>query len=164
MYESYGCAVYQRCRRWLGERAAADDALQEVFIRVLRLPGAARIEHPLAWLYQIADRYCIDILRQNKRLLQRGAESCETEPAACGTGWAEQVVLSMQLRSLLARCPKRLQEVAILHYVDGMTQLEIAETIDCSRKTVGRRLARFKKLAAELAVPESTSGGEPCRM
>lgn len=35
MYERYGYAVYRRCLRLLGDSAMADDALQEVFLRVL---------------------------------------------------------------------------------------------------------------------------------
>jgi RNA polymerase sigma factor (sigma-70 family) len=41
-------------------------------------------------------------------------------------------------------------EVLICHYFDDMSQVEIAELLGTSRKTVGLRLARIRALVAKL--------------
>ena len=41
LYARFGPTIYARCRRMLKERAAAEDATQEVFLKVLRHIDAA---------------------------------------------------------------------------------------------------------------------------
>ncbi len=148
MYQRYGYAVHRRCLRLLRESAAADDALHDVFIKVLRYRSAAPVEHPLAWLYTIADRCCFDALKKGRRLTLVD----RTEQLECGesngqssTPAADRVHLVAQL---LARCSDRIRRVAVLYYIDGMTQQEVAEAVGCSRKTVKKRLAAFRDKAA----------------
>jgi RNA polymerase sigma-70 factor (ECF subfamily) len=67
LYERYGYAVHRRCLRLLGSSAEADDALQAVFVRVMRWGGLKQSEAPLPWLYRIADRVCFDQLKLRRR-------------------------------------------------------------------------------------------------
>jgi RNA polymerase sigma factor (sigma-70 family) len=48
-----------------------------------------------------------------------------------------------ELATLTAGLGEDVVAIAVLHYVDGMTQDEIAEALDLSRRTVGKRLKRF---------------------
>jgi len=51
LYRSYGRAVYVRCRRILGDSAAAEDAAQETFLRVHRhLAKAPSDQQAIAWI------------------------------------------------------------------------------------------------------------------
>ena len=43
-----------------------------------------------------------------------------------------------------------LRQIAVHHYVDGMTHAEIARVLDVSRRTVGNRLQQLAELAQSL--------------
>lgn len=150
LYEQHGFAVHRRCLRLLGSASEADDALQEVFLRVMRYGREGPKEQStLAWLYRIADHHCFDVLAKKKR---RNTElSANPEPGAAkearpGSG-PEQTRL---VAELLAGCKPRLRDVAVLYYIDEMTQDEVAEAVGVSRKTVKERLAEFLAAARRL--------------
>src|SRR5262249_2483041 len=67
LYRAYGPTIYARCRRLLGDDAAAEDATQETFMRVQRhLEKAPDSREALAWIYRIATNYCLNELRDSK--------------------------------------------------------------------------------------------------
>src|SRR5688572_1357152 len=48
--------------------SAADDAMQEIFLKLLRGGAGVRTaDEPLRWLNRVADRACFDQLRKTKR-------------------------------------------------------------------------------------------------
>ena len=68
LYRSYGPAIYWRCLRLLRDRAAAEDATQETFMRVLRhLDRAPDADEAIRWIWRIATNYCLNELRNSKR-------------------------------------------------------------------------------------------------
>ena len=153
LYELYGYAVHRRCLRILGDASAADDALQEVFMRVLKYRKGFRGGNQLAWLYRIADRCCLDFFKRNHRLVFKPSEQLP-EPVG-GTAVGEKEDRIRTIINALRHFRKGVQEVVLLYYLDGMTQEEVAEAAGCSRKTVKKRLAVFKRDAAQLLETES---------
>jgi len=150
LYELYGYAVHRRCLWLLREPAQADDALQEVFLKVLRYGQSFRGENPLGWLYRIADRHCFNMIRKRENrtrfdILEQTAESEQKMGEATSRAYLARLVAQV-----LAECPRRVGEVAVLYYVDGMTQDEVSRAVGCSRKTIKKRLARFQKIAGDL--------------
>lgn len=145
LYRKYGYAVHRRCRRLLRSDAAADDALQEVFIRVLRYGAGFDARRPLAWLYRIADHACFDRLKHERRTeaqqseLQMLKAPPEAEP--------DQSSEKQLLLGVLAAAKQEQREAASLHYIDGLTHAEIATTLGCSREAITRRLAKFREHA-----------------
>src|SRR5688572_27068584 len=67
LYRAYGPLIYARCRRLLGDAAAAEDATQETFMRVHRHLDKADAQTALAWIYRIATNYCLNEIRNRKR-------------------------------------------------------------------------------------------------
>src|SRR5262245_52303239 len=68
LYGRYGYVLFRRCLAYLGDEAAAQDAVQEVFVRALRAAGSFRSEaQPRTWLCRIADHLCVDLLRRTRR-------------------------------------------------------------------------------------------------
>src|SRR5262244_506131 len=62
-YRRYGSLVLRRCRRILRDPAAGEDALQEVFVRLMRYGRAFhQANSKVLWLYRVADRCCFDLL------------------------------------------------------------------------------------------------------
>ena len=59
LYRRFGPLVLNRCRRVLRDDAAAEDVLQDVFLRIWRYQDSfARADSKVAWLYRVADRRC----------------------------------------------------------------------------------------------------------
>lgn len=156
-YEAYGFAVHRRCLRLLGSAVEADDALHEVFLRAQRHAAKRRGQSVLAWLYSITDNHCFTVLRKRQMRADQVRSMSAPDPST-----ASDELESLQLfRQVLARCKPKVQEVAVLYYVDDWTQEEVAERVGCSRKTVKERLATFKTVATRLlGVARERPGGE----
>ena len=171
LYERYGFAIHRRCWRLLGSEAEADDALQEVFVRVMRYGDGFAGAEPLPWLYRIADRHCFDRLARRRRREQPDADERIIErleraqaaaseggagdgPGGGGGGGGSSEAMQVVGRALAA-CREAVQEVAVLYYVDEMTQDEVASAVGVSRKTVRERLAAFLANARQvLGLPD----------
>jgi RNA polymerase sigma factor (sigma-70 family) len=62
----------------------------------------------------------------------------------------QPVYARAQLRELLLALPEELASVAVHHYLDEMTQDEIAEALGCSRQWVTKLVGRLKEYAERL--------------
>jgi RNA polymerase sigma-70 factor (ECF subfamily) len=147
LYRTYGPVIYARCMRLLADRALAEDATQETFMRVHRhLARAPDTDEVLAWIYRIATNYCLNEIRNRKRRPEPQAELPER-----GDATAADVATLLADRDLVVRlidhCPEKLRVVAWLHHVDGLDQGEVARVLDVSRRTAVSRLAEFAERA-----------------
>jgi RNA polymerase sigma-70 factor (ECF subfamily) len=163
-YARYGPLVLRRCRRILRDESAAEDALQEVFLRLWRY-GSAFVEadSKVAWLYRVAERCCFDRIGWRAAHPEDPIEAASAEPRTAGPLAAIEdwdVVTRF-----LDRLDDRVRTVALLHYVDDLTQEQIAEATGWSRQTVAKKLtwlrARVERFKAELG--REASRGAPVR-
>jgi RNA polymerase sigma-70 factor (ECF subfamily) len=146
LYRRYGPTIYARCRRILRDDAAAEDATQETFLRVLRhVEKAPDDREALAWIYRIATNQCLNVLR-NARRWPLGA--VEPPPAESPE---ESLADRDFVARLLRRALRKLAAVAWLHHVDGLPQGEVAAVLGISRRTVVNRLADFVRSMRRLA-------------
>ncbi|MBK9517584.1 MAG: RNA polymerase sigma factor [Anaeromyxobacter sp.] len=148
LYERFGYSVYRRCLRILREPARAEDALQDVFVRVLRYGSGYRGGSVLSWLLRIADRAALDRLHRDG-----GRSPADPEKAKAPelpTGLLQEPEAARLVSELLAGLPRPLQEVALLTYLDGLTAAEIATELGCSSMTVKRRLRALHEQARAL--------------
>jgi RNA polymerase sigma-70 factor (ECF subfamily) len=144
LYRTYGPVIFNRCLRLLGDRAAAEDATQETFVRVHRhLDKAPEAREALAWVYRIATNYCLNEIRDRKHR----PEPTDVLPEVAGHD-PEVVFADRDLAArVIRRCPEDLRVAAWLHYVDGIDQGEVARVLGISRRTVASRIAEFRRVA-----------------
>jgi RNA polymerase sigma-70 factor (ECF subfamily) len=149
--------VFARCRRILGNAQAAEDAVQETFLRVNRhlerVPDAA---DALRWIYRVAVNYCLNEIRNAQLRRRLGAEWGKLKLAA---GHAADLLEGPVVRELVLRIPQKLSRVAWMYHVDGRDQHEIAEALGISRRTVVSRISQFARYARALL--EGASGWTP---
>lgn len=139
LYRAYGPVIYARCRRLLGDGAAAEDATQETFLRVHRHLAVADSREALSWIYRIATNYCLNEIRNRKHR----PELHEHLPEVAGED-LERILADRDLAArIVERAPEKLRVAAWLHHVDGLDQGEVARVLDISRRTVVNRLAEF---------------------
>ncbi len=162
LYHRYAPAVFGRCRYVLKDTEAARDATQEVFVKALHaLPEFRAASSPVTWLLRIATHHCLNVLRAGRAAWReelgrmRQAGSTELVP--------EQREL---IRALLGTVSLEVQEIAVLYYVDELTQEEIAQATGRSAPTVRKRLREFLTrargaLAEALPWVQLPEGDEP---
>ncbi len=139
LYRRYGHVVFRRCRALLGQKEEAEDAMQEVFIRALKYGrGFRRGKEPLPWLLTIATRLCFDRRRLRARNVGLKADAVAAPPGLT----PEQRALLLQH---LEKFDSLTREIVLCYHLEEMTMEEISAHVGRSRKTVGKRLARFKK-------------------
>lgn len=149
LYRQFGSLVRRRCLQVTGDAAMADDAVQETFVRVWRYGRALeQAESRLGWLYRVAERCCFDAMSRRAR---RPEEPLDCSGAAALAVPAltphddRQVVLRF-----LRRFDDKLKQVAVLHYLDELTQDEIARATGWSRQTVNKKIALLRQRAEAL--------------
>jgi RNA polymerase sigma-70 factor (ECF subfamily) len=153
LYDSYGPAIFARCCRLLEDRSAAEDAAQEIFLRVHRHIGSAPAnDEALRWMFRIATNYCLNMLRDRKLRPTPTDDLSRMVDLAC----SEDRVADRDLgRRLTMRAPAHLRAVAWLYHVEGLAQHEIAGELNISRRTVVNYLGAFTAYAERFpdAVP-----------
>lgn len=148
LYRRYGALVEGRCRYLLGDRDAAQDATQEVFVKVMRSLDQFRGDaSPSTWILRIATNHCLNRLASEragwKARFRRHVHHVE-EAGLRGGVDPERARLVHQL---LDRVDPETQAVAIHYFVDEMTQEEIGALLGRSMPTIRKRLATFKRVA-----------------
>jgi RNA polymerase sigma-70 factor, ECF subfamily len=148
LYERYAPAIYAHCRRLLGSTAAARDAMQESFVRVLQRNRNLEMgDEALRYLYRTATNVSINVLRQRA---VRDRAMPEIAARASRSEGAEGHADRQFVRMLLDRVDATGGSIAVMHFVDGMTQVEIAATLGITRRTVFNRLKALERLAKAL--------------
>ncbi|MFL5306570.1 MAG: RNA polymerase sigma factor [Polyangia bacterium] len=139
-YRLYAASIWRRCASIVRSEAAAMDITQEVFVRCLRHHRKLRPGRELlAWLYRAATNLCLNELRA-LRIRARGEPAGEVEPSDFREPEAAARLLTGEVLKGLDR---RVQEIAIYVFVDGMTHAEAAEVAGVSERTVRNCLSRF---------------------
>ena len=131
LYETYGPMVLRRCRQLLKDENEALDAMQDVFVQVLRRRERLTDDYPSSLLYRIATNLCLNRIRDRGRrpetvdddLVQRVARADDTE---------DRLSAGSVLGRLFGGTVESTRTMAILHYVDGMTLQEVADEVGLS--------------------------------
>jgi RNA polymerase sigma-70 factor (ECF subfamily) len=150
-YRAYGPALRARCRRLLRDDWAAEDATQEVFLRVLRhVDRAPSGDDALKWMYRIATNYCLNDLRDRKRSHELRGDL--DGHGSSGERSGEDALTDRDLvRRVTAAVPENQRAASLLHHLHGLTQEEVAGALGISRRTVVNRLSAFQKTARRFA-------------
>lgn len=155
LFERHAKAIYNYCFRRIGDWTAAEDMLSVVFLEAWRRrdkqlpPGKV-----LPWLYGIAT----NVVRNRRRAERRYRAALARVPAAeRAADFAEEAVDRVdnerQLRralDLLAKLPRRQQEVFVLCAWSGLSYEDAAFALEVPVGTVRSRLARARRALQEL--------------
>lgn len=139
----YQNMVYRTALHVLGSPQDADDAVQEVFLRLFRYrePFAGE-EHLRRWLLRVTVNYCRDVLKSPWR---RRRVSWEELPETPVFDRPEQTALYREVMAL----PEKYRTVLNLFYYEELSVREIGELLGVGDSTVTTRLARARKRLKE---------------
>lgn len=137
VYETYGPSLYRFCLVRMGNRADAEDVLQEVFCqRLFRAREFSSPERERRWLFQVVANQCRD---ERKRRWRRDVPLDEQVLAqAPETG-------DPALWEQVARLPEKLRAVIHLYYGEGYDMKETAAILRISVSAAKMRLKRGRE-------------------
>ena len=149
LYRRYLDRIYPLALRMSGNALRAEELTQDIFVRAwekIRLfKGKSSF---FTWLYRLA----INLLLQSERSRRRSdARVTSQEPSmfsmSCGSN--DEVEARMDIEQAITRLPKKARAVLILHEIEGMTHLQIAQLVGISPGTSRAQLHRARRLLKE---------------
>lgn len=149
VYEKYGLLIWRRSRASLRSDESADDALQDVFVKVMRHGVSLRVaDSKLAWLYTVTDRCCIDIARRRRQ----GLVPVDAADAPLADARASSCPIEGRnfISRLLARLGPMERALALLMFGEGCTQTEAARRLGWSRQTINKKAKLIRQRADEM--------------
>ena len=131
----------------------AEDATQEVFMRVLRYSSRlAAVEDPKTWLARIAWRVAVDRRQRRGRTREIALEDPEKPipEAASSDASADETLhgaeLSAALERMIAALPEKLRKPLILSALEEMSPKEVAATLGINAAAVRSRIFRARQI------------------
>jgi len=122
IYSDHVPMVYNLCYRMLGNRADAQDATQDAFVKVYRsldkFGGRAKLS---TWIYRITMNHCIDRLRR-KRLKTVEISEMQASPK-------RNHDTRIALEEAISTLSPSYRSVFVLHDIQGFRHAEIAEIL-----------------------------------
>ena len=141
-YEEFGGALLRYASQLAVDPDEARDAVQEVFLRyfVERRYGRT-IANPRAWLYQVLRHYLLDRIKAAPAQREVHADDFESL-AAQGQDNPEELVQQSEAAQEIAHVLSEREFTCLTLRGEGLSYLEIAQTMDIRTGTVGALLAR----------------------
>ena len=160
--ERYQNSLLNYIYRYTGDRTAAEDIAQEVFLRVFK---TAKEYRPLssfkAWLFKIATNLCLNELRDNKihrnsidifELNEAGFVAlAEKRPSPLRE--LENHELSSTLKNAFKSLPENQRVALLLHKYSGFSYFDISRMMNCSISAVESLIHRARRSLRKQLTP-----------
>jgi RNA polymerase sigma-70 factor, ECF subfamily len=135
-----GDQVLRVAYRILGNWMDAEDAAQEVFVRLhrhgLRFPNDAAMG---GWLYRVTVNFCLDRLRSSQTLLKLPELRCQELSAEASAIREEQ---KQNLMAALGTLPAKERAAVVLREIEGLSTAEVAKILGSTEGTVRSQVAK----------------------
>jgi RNA polymerase sigma-70 factor (ECF subfamily) len=152
LFDEHFDRLFALVHRMLGNRTAAEDAIQEVFLKIHR--GAPTLDpgrDPGPWMTAIAVNVCRDRWRSGAGRLERASSSIEGNPGlgetlTAGTHDPERDLLAAERVAVVREAVQALREphreVLVLREYEGLGYDQIAEIVGANEAAVRKRYSR----------------------
>lgn len=152
LYRRHGAALVLFAAAMTGERSRAQDAVHQVFLRLLERGGLAHAADPKAYLFTSVRNAILNDAKVRERDV----------PIDADCGWFEPPdrdhAAEISLRRALAGLSEDQREVTVMHVWGDLTFAQIADVLGISANTAASRYRyALSKLRDVLCVRE-----EPC--
>lgn len=166
IFDRYSGRIYNFALRFLRNSEAAEDATQEVFVKMLKHANQFHGDAKLStWLFSITANWCRDYLRKADNKTKESDDVLMTLPAPIEHGpdralEARQNELRVQ-RALGALTPEQREAILLSRY-QGLSYAEIALIAGCSEGAVKTRVFRAMETLKRVLSVEPARGGDQC--
>ena len=147
MVLEYQEKLLRMCRMYLRDDAAAEDAVQETFLKAYRaLPKFRNECSEKTWLMRIAVNTCKDMtrsawFRHTEKRIAWDSLSLPMEPS----GMEEKEELALAI----SRLPRKYKDALLLYYYQDMSQEEVAKALSTTPSNISKRLKHARNLLRE---------------
>lgn len=144
--------VFSIALRILGDRSAAEEVAQDVFLELhAKLSGLASEEHVLYWLRRVSAHRSIDRIRRRQRQPEVAMDwnDLPEAPDLSSAASPRDPLLSRWLQQLVGSLPTVARTVLVLRYQEDMSPEEISRALDMPVATVKSHLQRSLRLLRE---------------
>ena len=155
LYNRYADRVYSKCIALLKNDMLAEDALQEIFLKIfLNLGKFGHQSKFSTWVYSVSYNYCIDQIRRQKKDRELFADNdTDIEKYDLRDEIDDTQMLEMNVQHLEATL-KYLSDddriLLLMKYQDDMSVKDICLVLDKSESAIKMRLKRAKHRAKEI--------------
>lgn len=158
IFEQYKNLVYKTAYLLLDDTHEAEDALQEIFLKVYRAldtyqPSKAAFT---TWLHRITVNHCLNRKRKPNPVM--GSLEIAEMASANASAMEDRLAESQVLQDALNRLSSKLRPVVVLRYFHDLSYAEIAQILEIPLGTVQSRLnLALKQIQRELQVSPTSS-------
>jgi RNA polymerase sigma-70 factor (ECF subfamily) len=158
-FEAWGDRLYRLSLRLTGDPAAAEDVVQEAFLKLMAGADAVEGRSRLAtWLYRVAYNASMDRLREGKRTTPVPEEqddgalpmpSLLVDFRFSPEAMLKDAEVRRALDEAIASLPPSLRAAFLLRDVEGLSTAEAAEALSLTETNLKVRLHRARLLLRE---------------
>lgn len=149
VYRAHAGRVYGLCLRMTADPAAAQELMQDVFVRIWEKLAGFRGESAFStWLHRVA----VNVVLADRRLAARRAEdplAGDDGPVAPPAARATQPEAKLDLERAIASLPPMARQVLVLHDVEGYEHAEIGRLLGIAEGTSKAHCFRARRLLRE---------------
>lgn len=161
--QRHSSEIYRFAHSLLGNRADAEDATQEVLLRLWNHLPKMYFFNLRAWLMRTTRFYCLDQIR---RRANRATPLCleeevldQPDELAVNPSLAADSRLRLeQAHEVLRKLPENLRSVFVLYEVNGLRYREIADALGIPINSVKVYLSRARERIAKFVSEEKLCG------
>jgi len=141
--------LLQLLKRRLGCSHTAEDLVQETYLRVIQQDSLEEIGNLPAYLFRIASNLVVDHGRQAVVSVHAHHEPLE-EDLVCpkpSPDWVAEAGQELDILSqMIAELPPQCRRIFLLHKVQHLSHVEIAEQLDISPRTVETQIGKALRI------------------
>ena len=153
LYSRYADKVYSKCLSLLKNEAAAQDAAQDIFLKIfLNLAKFNKKSRFSTWVYSITYNYCIDYLRRKKKEKTVLTDD-ENDKDPVMEEVDDKEILEMEIERLafiLDKIPEEDKMVLLMKYREDLSIKDISQAFDKSESAIKMKLKRAKNKVRKL--------------
>ena len=152
LYRTYAEQLYYFLLKLSGSPTAAEDLVQETFVRATISLHQVEGSSARAWLYKVARNVYLDEWRRRKRWswVPFFQDTEMISPYGVPEEEMDRVEESQMLAEILYRLPENYRAIIHLREIEDMSYEEIAQTLDMTEGQVKVTLHRARKILQEL--------------
>lgn len=162
IYDRYSSRIYNFAYRFLRNSEGAEDAVQEVFVKMIKHASQFHGDAKLStWLFSITANWCRDYLRKADNRPKDSDDVLLTLPASSEHS-PERVLerreTELRIQKALQTLTPEQREAILLSRYQGLSYAEIAQISGCSEGAVKTRVFRAMETLKKALMAEPRGG------
>ncbi len=162
IYDRYSSRIYNFAYRFLRNAEAAEDAVQEVFVKMLKHASQFHGDAKLStWLFSITANWCRDYLRKSDNKAKEAEEVLMSIPAPAELAPDRNLERRQNeervQRALGVLTPEQREAILLSRY-QGLSYAEIAQISGCSEGAVKTRVFRAMETLKKALTGDAQGG------